>query len=104
MKKFLIFNSIFFLILITSLIKNSTKDIDDEIYSLKENLIFLNKRFEDSKLEHEYLSSSKRLLEYQKLYFQNFSEKKILKEIGTIDIMGNKLIIGDLSIVGKNEQ
>ena len=104
MKKFLVFNSIFFLILITSLIKNSTKDIDDEIYSLKENLIFLNKRFEDSKLEHEYLSSSKRLLEYQKLYFQNFSEKKILKEIGTIDIMGNNLIIGDLSIVGKNEQ
>ena len=104
MKKFLVFNSIFFLILITSLIKNSTKDIDDEIYSLKENLIFLNKRFEDSKLEHEYLSSSKRFLEYQKLYFQNFSEKKILKEIGTIDIMGNNLIIGDLSIVGKNEQ
>ena len=38
MKKFFVFILIFSLIVITSLIKNSTKKVDDEIYSLNENI------------------------------------------------------------------
>ena len=71
MKKLIVFAVIFTLIVSTSLIKNSTKDLDDQIYSLRENILFLENRFNDSKLEFDYLSSSEKLLEYQKLYFEN---------------------------------
>ena len=104
MKKIIVFTLIFFLILITSIIKNSTKDIDDEIYSIKENLIFLENRFKDSKLEHDYLSSSEKLSEYQKLFFENLLNKKLLKDINTIEILNNKLIISNLTISEKNKK
>ena len=77
MKKSIVLFLIFFLIISTPLVKNSTKDIDYEIYLIEENLLFLNKRFNDSKLEFDYLSSSEKLLEYQKLYFENLLKKKI---------------------------
>ena len=40
MKKLIVFSVIFTLIVSTSLIKNSTKDLDDQIYSLRENILF----------------------------------------------------------------
>ena len=98
MKKFFIFILIFSLIVITSLIKNSTKKVDDEIYSLNENIRFLENRLEDTKLEYDYLSSSEKLLEYQKLYFENFLQKKSIDEINTIKISNNKLSINKLKI------
>ena len=101
MKKVLVFLLIFFLIIGTSLIKNSTKEIEDEIYMIKENILFLENRFQDSKLEYDYLSSSEKLLEYQRLYFEKSLEKKILKDLKKIDFSNEKLIITDLTI-GKN--
>ena len=101
MKKVLVFLLIFFLIISTSLIKNSTKEIEDEIYMIKENILFLENRFQDSKLEYDYLSSSEKLLEYQRLYFEKSLEKKILKDLKKIDFTNEKLIITDLTI-GKN--
>tara|TARA_Y100001935_G_scaffold170785_1_gene140927 strand:+ start:33 stop:344 length:312 start_codon:yes stop_codon:yes gene_type:complete len=101
MKKVLVFLLIFFLIVSTSLIKNSTKEIEDEIYTIKENILFLENRFQDSKLEYDYLSSSEKLLEYQSLYFEKSLEKKILKDLKNIDFSNEKLIITDLTI-GKN--
>ena len=101
MKKFTVFALIFFLIISTSLIKNSTKDLDDQIYSIRENILFLEKRSEDSKLEFDYLSSPEKLLEYQNLYFENLLIKKSLKELKTLKIKDNKLIIDELKISGK---
>ena len=98
MKKFFVFILIFSLIIVTSLIKNSTKKVDDEIYSLKENIRFLENRFKDTKLEYDYLSSSKKLLEYQKLYFENFLQKRSIDEINKIEIFNNKLLINKLKI------
>ena len=105
MIKFIVFASILSLIVSTTLIKNSTKDLDDKIYSTKENLLFLENRFKDSKLEFDYLSSSEKLLEYQLLYFENSLQKKTLKELNTLEIIDNELIINELTILGnKNEQ
>ena len=98
MKKFFVFILIFSLIVITSLIKNSTKKVDDEIYSLNENIRFLENRLKDTKLEYDYLSSSEKLLEYQKLYFENSLQKKSLDEINTIKILNNKLLINKLKM------
>ena len=103
MTKFIIFILIFFLIISTSIIKNSTKKIDDEIYIVKENLIFLENRFKDSKLEFDYLSSSEKLLEYQKLYFENSLEKKSLQEIKILEISNSDIKINELTILDKNE-
>ena len=101
MIKSMVFALILVLIICTSLIKNSTKDLDEKIYSIKENIIFLEDRFRDSKLEFDYLSSSEKLLEYQKLYFENSLIKRSLQELKTLKIIDNKITVDDLKISGK---
>ena len=101
MIKLLVFGIIFSLIVSTSLIKKSTKDLDDKIYSTKENLLFLEERFQDTKLEFDYLSSSDKLLEFQLLYFENLLQKKSLKEINILQLTDKELIINELTISGK---
>ena len=98
MKKFFVFVLIFLLIIFTSLIKNSTTIIEDDIYILKENIRLLEDRLSDTKLENDYLSSSEKLLNYQKQYFDDFLQKKSINEINTIDISKNKLSINKLKI------
>ena len=67
----------------------------------RENILFLENRFKDSKLEYDYLSSSEKLLEYQKLYFESLLLNKTLSELKTLEIIDNKLIINELKISGK---
>ena len=81
MKKFIVILSILFLILFTAFIKNSTKKIEDEIFSINESLRNLNKEFEKTKLEFDFLSSSEKLSEYQRIYFNEELVPKNLKNI-----------------------
>ena len=104
MTKLIVFTLILILIVSTSLIKNSTKDLDDQIYSIKENILFLENRLNDEKLEFDYLSSSEKLLEYQKSYFENLLIKKSLKELKSIQILDDELIINELKILGKTDE
>ena len=85
MRKFFAISLILFLILMTAIIKNSTKRIDDEIFTFEENIRDLNKNFGKIKLEHEYLSSSEKLIELQELYFDDRLIKKNIKEIKNIN-------------------
>ena len=103
MKKIIVFFLVLFLIITTSIIKNSTKDIDDEIYLIRENLLLLEKRYNNSKLEYDYLSSSEKLLEYQKIHFENLLKKKVLKEIKTINIIDKEIFINNLTMTVTNE-
>ncbi len=103
MKKIMVFFLVLFLIITTSIIKNSTKDIDDEIYLIRENLLLLEKRYKNSKLEFDYLSSSEKLLEYQKIHFENLLKKKVLKEIKTINIIDKEIFINNLTMTVSNE-
>ena len=100
MIKLLVFTLILGLIVSTSLIKNSTKNLDDQIYSIQENILFLEERYKDSKLELDYLSSSEKLLEYQKLYFENSLIQKSLDELKILKIRNNQIIVNDLKISG----
>ena len=83
MKKTILGISIFVLILFTTLTKNSTKKIDKEIFLIKEDLRLLGDKYELELLEHNYLSSPKKLLEYQKKYFETelipIEKKNIIK-------------------------
>jgi len=85
MKKIILGISIFILILFTTLTKNSTKRIDKEIFVLKEDLRMLGDRFELELLEHNYLSSPKKLLEYQEKFFENELIPVDLKNIILVD-------------------
>ena len=98
MKKFWLLFIIFFLIISTSIIKNSTKKIEDETFFVEENLRILNLNYNDVLLEHNYLSSSERLLEYQSLYFDNELNQKNIKEIKMLIKKDNKILIKDLEI------
>ena len=84
------------LILLTAIIKNSTKRIDDEIFVIEENLRDLKKDLENIKLEFEYLSSAEKLLKFQETYFDNELIKKDIREIKTIEKNANQLIIEKL--------
>ena len=77
----------------TAIIKNSTKRIDDEIFAFKENIRILEKDFENNKLEHDYLSSSERLLKFQDLYFEDLLIKKSIDEMNLLNQKSNFLEI-----------
>ena len=51
------------LIISTTFIKNHTKKLDEEIFSVKENINYLNSVKELVQLEHDYLGSPEKLLE-----------------------------------------
>ena len=99
MKKILTIFLIFSLIVITSFIKNSTKNIDEELFSLKENISDLNLELENVKLEFDYLSSPENLLSYQNLYFENKLIQKSINEIKIIDFKRKKILTNDVKII-----
>ena len=85
MKKIILFISIFFLLVFTTITKNSTKEIEKKIYNKKENLRILKQKYEMVPLDFNYLSSPTKLMEYQSLYFED--------ELSEIDIASLKKII-----------
>ena len=99
MKKILTISLIFLLIVITSFIKNSTKKIDEELFSLKENISDLNLELENVKLEFDYLSSAEKLINYQNLYFENKLAQKSINEIKIIDTTTDKILTNDFKII-----
>ena len=86
MKKFSMIVVIFFLVLSTAIIKNTTKQIEDEIFTMKENIRVLKSEFENVSLEYDYLSSSENLLEYQSLYFEDELIQKNINDIKIYNI------------------
>ena len=99
MKNFWLLFVIFSLIISTTLIKNSTKKIEDEIFSTEESLRVLNLNYNDVLLEHNYLSSSERLLEFQSLYFDNELYQKNINEIKILIKKDNEIFIKDLEVL-----
>ena len=71
MLKKLFILTILILIISTTFIKNHTKKLDEEIFTVKENINYLNSLKELVKLEHDYLSSPEKLLELNYLYFDD---------------------------------
>jgi|TARA_B110000261_G_scaffold75995_1_gene87948 hypothetical protein len=80
-----VFATIIILILATSLVKNSTKEIEDKIFMVNENIRPLKSDLGDLLLEYNYLSSPDKLTQYQTQYF----EKDLIK----IDITKIQILI-----------
>ncbi len=85
MKKYFAILMIIFLILLTALIKNSTKRMDDEIFIVKENMRFLRKEIDDLKLEYTYLSSGKKLMDFKVRFFDKDLSVKRKNEIKILE-------------------
>ena len=99
MKKILTISLIFSLIVITSFIKNSTKKIDEELFSLKESISDLSLELDNVKLEFDYLSSPEKLINYQNLYFENRLTQKSINEIEIIYLTKEKILTDDVKII-----
>ena len=72
MKKGILIFLIFFLIIATTLTKNATKKIDQKIFEKRENIILLKNKYELVLLDYNYLSSPKKLMDFQSQYFENY--------------------------------
>ena len=106
MKKIIFSILIIVLIFFTSIIKNSTKDIDAKIFNINEDIKLLKEKYELVLLDHNYLSSPKKLNEYQKKYFENDLEPIDIRDISEIDFNRKEVLIKELVdvIEDKNEK
>ena len=95
MKK-IVFVAIFVLILATSLVKNSTKEIEDKILMINENVSSLKSELGDVLLEYNYLSSPDKLTQYQTQYFIKDLIKINIMKIKEITEKNNLIKISDL--------
>ena len=93
MKKSVLLLSIFFLLIFTTIVKNSTKEIEKKIYNTEENLRVLKNKYEMVLLDFNYLSSPKKLLEYQSKYFEKELSEIDIKNLKKITLKENKLKI-----------
>ncbi len=101
MKKFALAAMIFILVLSTAIIKNTTKKIEDQIFTTKENIRVLKSEFENISLEYDYLSSAEKLLDYQSLYFEDDLIQKNIEDIKIYNVLDNTKKIEDFKIIRK---
>ena len=96
--------TIILLIIFTSLVKNSTKEIEDQTFSLNENIRTLKSELGDLILEYNYLSAPEKLIEYQSQYFQNDLRKIDIKKMKKIILINNNLETTDFKIKTNNNE
>ena len=102
MKKVFFSFLIVILIFFTSIIKNSTKNIDIEIFNLNEDIRLLQEKYDLVLLDHNFLSSPKKLNEYQKKYFENELVPTDIRDIREIDFNNKNILVKEL--VAKDEE
>jgi hypothetical protein len=103
MKKLFLIFFIIFLIIVTTVTKNSTKKLESQIFIIRENIGILKNKYELVLLDYNYLTTPKKLMEYQSKYFENdliFMDiteiKKIKEENGKLkNIESNKTKINN---------
>jgi len=100
-KKLFFFIPVILLIFATTVTKNSTKQLDKKIFEIKENLRVLQDKYELVMLEYNYLTSPKKLMEYQKKYFDNELFEADIESLNWIEIKNKEIIIN--KIISNNE-
>jgi len=101
MKKIILIFSILFLIVVTTFTKNSTKKLDNQIFSIRENISVLKDKYELVLLDYNFLTSPKKLLEYQSKYFETDLIPLDITQIKEIKEESNKLVITEFSEIKK---
>ena len=83
-KKILLFIPIIILIISTAFTKNSTKNLDKQIFEIQEDIRALNDIYELVLFDYNYLTSPKKLMEYSKIYFDKELKKKKITDLKII--------------------
>ena len=103
MRKIILIFSVIFLIVITTITKNSTKKLENQIFTIKENISVLKDQYEMELLDYSFLSSPKKLLEYQFQYFEKDLIPTDINNIKKINKKNNKFIIKNFNKKTKHE-
>tara|TARA_B100000941_G_C28468742_1_gene535157 strand:+ start:280 stop:552 length:273 start_codon:yes stop_codon:yes gene_type:complete len=85
-RKILIFIPIILLVISTTFIKNSTKQLDKKIFEAQEDIRVLSDTYELVLLDYNYLTSPSKLIEYSKKYFEEDLKKKNITDLKIFDI------------------
>ena len=91
MNKVLLIFIVFFLIIVTTITKNSTKKLEEEIFLVKENISVLKEKYDFFLLEYNYLSSPKKLMEYQSKFFEDELQEIDIINLQQIFLKDNKI-------------
>ena len=86
MKKIIFIFSLLVLIVTTSVVKNMTKQLNKEIYLTNERISLLQNKLDNLRLEFDYLTSPEKLMDYQKLYFEEELRPLKSSEIGIFNL------------------
>ena len=70
MKNFFLILLVIFLIVSTSLVKSSTRELEAKIFNIEEQIKLLNDKKELILLENNFLSSPERLFDLKELFFE----------------------------------
>ena len=103
MRKLILLLSIFFLLIFTTIIKNSTKEIEKKIYNTKENLRVLKNKYEMVLTDFNYLVTPEKLMEYQYKYFENELDQVDIKKLKKITLKKNQFEIKEFIDFKKND-
>ena len=79
MKKYLLVFTITFLVITTSIIKNSTRELEYKIFNSNEKIKILTNRKEIIKLQNDYLRSPQRLFEFKNKFLDNLEVIELSK-------------------------
>ena len=97
MKKIFLFFAVIFLIVSTTLTKNSTKKLENHIFTTKENISVLKDKYELVLLDYNYLTSPKKLLDYQFEYFEKELTNIDINNVKKLIVKNEKIIIQDFN-------
>lgn len=79
MKKYILVSVIAFLVITTSIIKNSTRELENKIFNSNEKIKILVNRKEIIKLQNDYLRSPQRLFEFKNKFLDNLEVLELSK-------------------------
>ena len=79
MKKYVLVFTITFLVITTSIIKNSTRELENKIFNSNEKIKILINRKEVIKLQNDYLRSPQRLFEFKNKFLDNLEVIELSK-------------------------
>ena len=86
MKKYVIFFGIIFLIVTTSIVKSSTRQLEKNIFILEEEVKILDEKFNFLLLESNYLTTPERLIGLKEKIFKDKFFPIDPKDIKKIDL------------------
>ena len=97
MKRFIVIFFIFFLIIVTTITKNSTKKLENKIFTVKESISLLEDRYDYVLFDYNFLTTPQKLMEYQSKYFENDLVIIDINEIKVMSIQKDQLKISDFN-------